>query len=156
ISKLMSEFRDLCVVTGRFAHSALDGRNIRNLGTDVKMDELEAMREACGLQHFARRDETRGIETKFRILTTAWRPFARALTVKTYANSDVRLDADFFCRPNRLLQFFQFFGNDDHLLAELATKQRDPDERSILVTVANDQTLCVLMHRQRRNQLRLA
>src|SRR5262249_23106523 len=38
ISKLVSKLRNLCVIPGTLTHSALDGRNIRYLRTDVEMD----------------------------------------------------------------------------------------------------------------------
>src|SRR6266481_4785710 len=96
------------------------------------------MPQACGLQHFARR------------------PFARAFAVKADANADVRFHADFLCSADRLLKLFEFLGNDDHLLAELAAKQRDADEGRVFVAIANDETFGVLVHRQRSNQFRLA
>src|SRR5580704_3635002 len=114
------------------------------------------MRQACGLQHFARSDETCGIETELRVLATAWRPFARAFAVKADANADVRFHADFLCCADRLLKLFELFGNDDHLLAELATKQRDTDERRVFIAIANDETFGVLVHCQRSDQFRLA
>src|SRR5438309_4788745 len=43
ISKLMPELRNLCVITGAFTHSPLDGRNVRHLRTDVEMDEFKTM-----------------------------------------------------------------------------------------------------------------
>ena len=77
------------------------------------MNELEAMRQARRLQHFARGNEARGIETELRVLAAAGRPFARAFAVKTHADADVRFDADFLCRANRLLELFEFLDHDD-------------------------------------------
>ena len=105
------------------------------------MDELETMREAGGLQHFAGGNETCRIETELRVLAATRRPFARAFAVKAHANADVRFHADFLCRADCLLELFEFLGNDDDLLAELATEQRDADERRVLVAIANDEAL---------------
>ena len=113
ISELMAELRKLGVIARRFAHGALDGGDVRHLRADVEMNELEAMRQSRGLQHFARGDETCGIETELRVLAAARRPFARAFAVKPHANSDVRLDADFLCRANCLLELFEFLDDDD-------------------------------------------
>src|SRR5436190_23791964 len=38
ITEFMSKFRQLCVISRAFAHCALDRRNVRHLGSDVKMD----------------------------------------------------------------------------------------------------------------------
>src|SRR5438477_450040 len=108
------------------------------------------------MMRYDRGDETCGIETELRVLAPARRPFTRALAVKTDANADVRFHADFLCRTDRLLKLFEFLGNDDHLLAELAAKQRDPDEGRVFVAIANDETFGVLVHRQRSDQFRLA
>jgi len=42
------------------------------------------------------------------------------------------------------------------LLAELATEQGNADERRVFVTIANDETFEILVHRQRSDQFRFA
>src|SRR5206468_1289742 len=155
ISKLMPELRNLCVITGAFTHSPLDGRNVRYLRTDVEMDEFKTVPEASRLQHFARGNETCCIETELRVLAATRCPFSRAFAVKTHANSDVRFHPDFFCCTDCLLELFEFLGNDDHLLTELTTQQRDADEGCVFVAIANNETLGILVHRQRGDQFRL-
>ena len=59
-------------------------------------------------------------------------------------------------RANRLHELLELLDDDDDLLAELAAEQRDSDEGAILVAVADDQALRVLVHRERREQLRFA
>src|SRR4029453_13262959 len=120
------------------------------------MDEFETMRETCGLQHLARGDETCGIQTKLRVLSPAWRPFARALSVKTEPNSELRFHADFLWRADRLLKLFKFFGHDDDFLVELATKQRDADECRVFIAIANIEIFIVPLIRKRGDQFRLA
>src|SRR6267378_6889024 len=114
------------------------------------------MRQACGLQHFARGDETCGIETELRVLAPTRRPFARAFAVKADPNADVWFHADFLCRADRLLKLFEFFGNNDHLLVELATKERDADEGRVFIAITNDETFGILVHCERSDQFRLA
>src|SRR6266508_1292214 len=113
------------------------------------------MREASRLQHFARGNETCCIETELRVLAATRRPFSRAFAVKTHPNSDVRFHADFLCCADCLLQLFEFLGNDDYLFTELATEQRDADKRCVFVAIANNETLGILVHRQRGDQFRL-
>ena len=67
----MTEFGKFCVVARSFANGALDRGNIRNLRTDVKMNELETMREAGVLQHLTRGHEIRGVETELGVFTAA-------------------------------------------------------------------------------------
>src|SRR4029077_11005012 len=119
------------------------------------MNEFKTMCEASRLQHFARGNETCCIETELRVLAATRCPFSRAFAVKTHANSDVRFHADFLCCADCLLEFFEFLGNDDHLLTELTTQQRDADERRVFVAIANNETFGILVHRQRGDQFRL-
>src|SRR5438128_2130020 len=71
-------------------------------------------------------------------------------------NTDVWLDTHFFRGANGLLKLLEFFDDDDNRLAKLAPEKRDPHKRAVLVAVANDETLRVLVHGKRRDQLRLA
>src|SRR5581483_7883771 len=146
----------LCVITGAFTHGAIDGGNIRDLRTNVKVDEFEAMREARGLQHSAGGYETCSIEAEFCVLAAAGCPFAGTFAVKTYPNTNMRFHANFLRGADCLLQLFELFGDDDHFFAKLAAEQRDTDERRVFVTIANDETFGVLMHRQRGDQFRFA
>ena len=156
ISELVSELRQLGVITRRFAHRALDRGNVGNLRADVKMDELETMRKTSLLQHFARRHQARSVQTELRVFAAARRPASRAFAVKPHTNSNERLDANFLSRANRLLELLQFFHHDDDGLVELATEQRDANERAILVAVADDEALRILVHRERGDQFRFA
>src|ERR1044072_4063492 len=131
----MSKLRNLCIITGALTHSSLDGRNVRYLRTDVEMDEFETMCETSRLEHFARSSKTCRIETHLPFPPAARRPFSSAFTIQAHTNANVRFHADFLCRANRLLKFFELLRNDDHLLIELATKQRNADERCVFVAI---------------------
>src|SRR5207302_5006470 len=54
ITEFVTEFCELRVVACRFAHGALDRRNVRNLRADVEMNEFEAMGETGVFQYLAR------------------------------------------------------------------------------------------------------
>jgi hypothetical protein len=77
------------------------------------MHELQAMRQAFAFQEITRCDEIRRIEAELRVLATARRPLAEAFAVQSHTNADVRLDADLLRNPNRLLQFLDFFDDDN-------------------------------------------
>ena len=55
-----------------------------------------------------------------------------------------------------MLELFGLFHNDDDRFPKFATKEGDANESRILVAVADDQTLRIFVHGQRRNQFRLA
>src|SRR5947208_16570864 len=40
ITKFVSKFRQLCIISRAFAHCAFDRRNIRHLRSDMEMDKL--------------------------------------------------------------------------------------------------------------------
>src|SRR5205823_8229355 len=114
------------------------------------------MGKARGFQHLAGRDQIGGVETELRVLTTAGRPFAGTFAVQADANPDHRLDADFFRGFDRLFELLEFFNDDDNELAKFPAEQCDSNKRLVLVAVADDQTLGVLVHRERGDQFRFA
>src|SRR5437870_6802165 len=107
------------------------------------MNQLEAMREARLFQHLAGVDEIGRVETELRVLTATGRPFAGTFAVKPDANADHRFDPDFVCGPDGLLEFLEFFNDDDNQLREFATGERDTNKSGILVSVADDEAVGV-------------
>src|SRR5882724_7259800 len=97
-----------------------------------------------------------GAEAEFGVLAAARRPFAGAFAIQASTNANVGLDANFVRCANDLLQFFQFFRDDNDRFAKFAPKQRDANESGIFIAVADDQTLGVFLHGERSNQLRFA
>src|SRR6266852_506890 len=122
----------------------------------MKMNELEAMREASFFQHLTRSDQIGCVQAKLGVLAATRRPFAGAFAVQPDTNPDQWLDADFFRSANGLLELLKFFDNDYSFFAELAPEQRDANKRGVLVAVADDQALGVFVHRERRDELRFA
>src|SRR6266571_2329639 len=57
---------------------------------------------------------------------------------------------------DRLLELFQFLDDDDNQFPKFAAEQCDSNKRLVLVTVANNQTLRVLVHRERGDKFRFA
>ena len=146
----------LRIKTGRLAHRSLDRPNVRHLGTDVKMNELERVGQPLPSQHLTCRDQFRRAHAKLRVLTAAGRPLSGAFRGEPHANSDHRFDADFLRDAQYFPQFLNLLHHHDDFLPQLAPQQAVLDEERILVAVANDQALRVAVHRQRGDQLRLA
>src|SRR4029077_1336030 len=113
ITKLMAKLCHLGVVTRGFAHGAFDCRNVGNLRADVEVNQFERVRKSGGLQHFTGGKEAGRIKTKLRVLACAGGPFAGAFAVKADADSNHRLDADFFRSADRGLELLDFL-NDNH------------------------------------------
>src|ERR1700730_3511937 len=110
----MAQLRKFCVITRRFANRAFDRGNIRHLRADMKMNQLEAMREARVFQHLAGGDQTSRVETELRLLTSTGRPFARTFALEPNANADDWLDPDFFRGFDRLFELLKFLDDDNN------------------------------------------
>ncbi len=54
------------------------------------------MRQTSLFQHLTGSNEVGCIETEFRVLAAAGRPFARPFAMQAHTNADVRLDPNFF------------------------------------------------------------
>src|SRR5437016_12471227 len=120
------------------------------------MKKLEALRQPCFFQHLTRSNQISGIETEFGVLAATWRPLAGAFAMQASTNANVGLDSNLVGCANALLQFFQFFRDDNDRFAKFAPKQRNANESGIFIAVADDQTLRVFLHGKRSNQLRFA
>src|SRR5438477_2704298 len=120
------------------------------------MNQFQRMGQALRFEHLARCHQTDGVESKFGVLPSARSPFSGPFAVETDADSDQRLNTNFFRGTNGLLQFFQLLHHKNHLLAQFAPEQRDADEGWIFVTVANNETLRILVHGEGGDQLGFA
>src|SRR5882724_3720954 len=156
ISDLVTELAQLGVIARRFAHRALDRRDIRHLRSDMEMKQLETRHEAGLFQHLTGSNEVGCIETEFRVLAAARGPFARAFAMQAHTNADIRLDANFVRNANGLLELFQLFSNNDDRFAKFTPEKSNPNKSRILVAVTDDQALGILVHCERCDQFRLA
>src|SRR3984893_15026804 len=120
----------------------------------MKMNQFETMPESGRLQHFARRHQAGGVETKLRVLAATRRPFTGAFAIKPDTNANVRFDADFLGRANRLLELLEFFDDNDNRFAQLPAEQRDPNVGAVFIAVADDKALRVFVHGESSHQFR--
>ena len=120
------------------------------------MDQLEAVRQPLGFEHFTRHHQVGRAEAKLRILAPTRCPFTGALAVQPHPDADERLDPHFFRDPEGLLELFQFLDHDDDGLAEAATEHGGANKSAILVAITNDEALGILVHRERGDEFRFA
>src|ERR1043166_986011 len=137
-------------------HGALHDQNVRHLRADVEMQQLEAMRQSLGLEHFRRREQFRRAQAELRIRAAAFGPTPAAFAEQPRADADQRLNAKLPRHRDDLPQLLQLLHHQDHLLPQLRTQQGHADEVRVLVTVAHDQAAHLALQRQAREQLRLA
>src|ERR1041385_2959246 len=122
----------------------------------MEVYELETVGESLRLEHLTRHHQIRRAQAKLCILASARRPFPRALAVQSHANPDVRLDSHLCRDAQRLFELLEFLDHDDDRFAEPASEHGSADKRAILVTITDNKTLGILMHRERGDQFRLA
>src|SRR4029453_4591638 len=156
IRELVPKLAQFGIVTCRFAYRALDRGDIRHLRSDMEMKQLEARHKPGLFQHLTGCNEVGCIETEFRVLATARRPFARPFAMQAHTNADVWLDPNFVRSANDLLELLQLFSNNDDRFAKFTSHKGNANKSRIFVAVTNNQALGVLVHGERGDQFRFA
>ena len=77
VAELMAHLLKLGIEARGLLYCALDRADVRHLRADVKMYELEGVRETRPRQKIAGRHELGRAQTEFRVFSAAGRPFAR-------------------------------------------------------------------------------
>src|SRR4029079_1574216 len=95
-----------------FLHGALDRLDVRHLGADVKMQELEAMAEVLRLEESGGGEKFDGAEPELRVCAAAFGPASGALAEQAGANADQRFDIQLFRNLDDLAKFLELL--DDH------------------------------------------
>src|SRR5207248_2180465 len=120
------------------------------------MYQFEAVGQPTRLQRFAGDNEVNGVQAELGVFTAAGSPFPGAFAGEANANTNERLNSNFFRNSDCLFKLFKLFDNDNDGLAQLAPKQGYSNERSVLVTVADNQAIGILVHRQGSDQFGFA
>ena len=96
------------------------------------------------------RNQLSGGQAELGLLTTGIGPFARGQRRQAHAQADLRLDLELGCLIDHQGNFRLFFDNDEHVVAELLPHQRQADEFTVLVAIADDGAAlgCQGQHRQ--------
>ena len=146
----------LGIEPGRFLHGLFYREDVRHLRADVEMQQLEAVAEVFGLQHFRCLQNFRRAQAELCVFTATFRPASGALAQQPRANADKRFDPELLGNGNDLPQFLQFFDDHDDRFAQLDAEHGHLDELRVLVTIANDEAAHLVLHRQPGEQFRLA
>ena len=150
------ELQQLRIKSRGLADRALHRADVRHLRADVEMHELQAVRQAGGLEHFARDEQVRGAQSELCVLPATQRPLSRAFRREPHADSDPRLRADLSRHGENLRQLLELLDDENDALAEFRAEQRILDQTGILVSVADDERFRIVVNRERREKLRLA
>ena len=156
MAEFVAHLGKLRVKTGGFADGALDGADVGNLRADMEVDELETMRESCGVEHVAGLDQVSCGETELGILAAAGGPFARAFGEEANAQADHRLDFHVLRNAEDVGQLLEFFHNEDDFFSELAAEERAADEARVLVAITDHEAFGIGVDREGCEEFRLA
>jgi hypothetical protein len=110
---------NLGVDASRFLHRVLDTFDIGDLGSDMKVQQLQRVyhlkfaKESNAFEHFGRSQPELGGFAARR------RPLARTLRIKLRANSDPRLEPRLLGPPHDHLELVELLDDDYHALAYL-------------------------------------
>src|SRR3989441_1129509 len=151
-----THFVKLAVETGGLLDGLFDGENVRHLRTDVKMDQLEAVREVFRFEQFDRGEQFNCAQTELGVFAGALRPFPGPFAEQPGPDADERFDSEWPRHADDLLQLLQLLNDHDDFLAQLDPHQRHADEDGVFVTVADDEAVRIGLEREAREQFRLA
>lgn len=142
------------VVTDRFLETMLIVGQVGNLRTHVEVQQTDALIQAGVTEALNHRDQLRGRQAELGLLATGIGPLARCQRRQAHAQTDLRLDLELGRFFDHQRHFRLFLDDDEHVVAQLLAHQRQTNELTVLVTVA-DNGPALWRQRQYRQQFRL-
>ena len=136
--------------------SLLDAADVRDLGADVVVQQLEAVDHAACLELVDRVDDLGRGQAEHRAVAARLVPHALGARGELCAQADARLDVEAGRAVEELADLAGPLDHDDHLQPELEPVQRQVDELAVLVAVADDQGFGVVHVGERDGELGLA
>ncbi len=139
-----------------FTHRVAMSANRRDLGTDVEVEELQAVEHAFALQLLHRVHHLAGGQAELRTVARGFNPLSGPLGGEAGAHTDHRADVEFARTGEDGVDLLGPVDGDDHLTAELLGEQGGFYVRLVLVAVAQDVRVGVLVQGEGHQQFRLA
>ena len=133
-----AEVAQFAVVTNGFLEPVLVVGQVGNLRAHVEVQQADALVQAGCAEALDHRQQLGCRQTEFGFLATGVRPLARCQGRQAHTQAHLRLDLEarrlFDHQPHLGL----FLDHDEHVVAELLAHQRQADELTVFVTVADD------------------
>ena len=136
IASLLHQFG---VVAADFLEAGFDPADVGDLASQMKMDQADAILDVLLLGNFQSFHQFDRAQAEFGVFAAGGSPAARSGADQLDAQADVRPDVEFLGDADDGFQFRQPFDHDEYFFAQLLTHQRQPDERFVLVAVADQQ-----------------
>src|SRR2546423_10048169 len=156
MSDVHAESSQLGVVTRHLLEACLDVTDVSDLRSEVKVNQPEDIETTLGLEAIDELHQLRRAESDLRLLATAFRPPAGPFGVELDADARRRSDPELVGDLEHDVHLAQLLENDEHLMPQLLTHQRETHELFVLVAVAHDHVIRVLGESKHGLQLRFA
>ena len=137
------------------AERILDAANLRDLATDVEMNQLQTVLHSVLVDIVECREEFTAGKAKLAGIATAFLPFSTAGSSELDAYADVRTHIQVLGNLRNGVQFVEFLHHDEHALTHLLGKQSQFNVALVLIAVADDEGVAFHVHRQHGMELRL-
>ncbi|CCJ89762.1 hypothetical protein BN132_1690 [Cronobacter turicensis 564] len=144
----------LHIEAGGFAHAGGDIADVRHLGAQVEVQQLQAIQTIGFAQHLNQLQHLRRRQAEFRFFAAGRLPFAGSLRgeARTHAEARDHVQALRFFQHD--FDFRHLFDDQIDLVAHLLADQRQTNIFTVFITVTDDNATGHTRMRQHRHQLR--
>ncbi len=133
-----AEVTQFAVITNGFLEPVLVVGQVGDLRAHVEVQQTNALIEARRAEALDHRQQLRRRQTELGLLATRVRPFARRQRRQTHAQANLRLDLEVGGFFDHQANFGFFLDHDENIVTQLLAHQRQADELTVFVTVADD------------------
>ena len=142
----------LAVVTDGFLETVLVVGQVGDLRAHVEVQQADALVQAGIAEALHHRDQLGSRQPELGLLTTGVGPFAGGQRRQAHAQADLRFYLELGGLVDHQGHFRLFLDDDEHVVAKLLAHQRQANELTVLVAVADDGTA---LRRQRQHSQQL-
>ena len=143
---VISHLMQLDIELRSLAESRLDAANLRNLRTDMEMDESQAVAHVLLVEHLQCFQQLGTGQAELRSVAAAFLPFSAAAAGQLDADADIRTDVEFLGNLGDEFQFVHLLHHDEYLLSHLLCQQGQFDVALVLVAVADNDRVALALH----------
>lgn len=133
-----AEVAQLAVVADGFLEAVLVVGQVGDLRPHVEVQQANALVQPGITEAFHHRQQLRCRQAELGFLATGVGPLARSQGRQAHPQTDLRLDLERRRFFDHQAHFGLFLDDDEYVVAQLLAHQRETDELTVLVAVAND------------------
>ena len=150
----IAHLMQLHIEHARLAQRILNAAYLRDLATDVEMDEFQALLHAILLNILQRRQQFARRQAKLAGIAAAFLPFARTRGSQLDADAYVRAHTQLLRNARDDFQFVELLHHNEDALAHLLSQQCQLYVVLVFIAIADDERIAVHVHCQHSMQFR--